>query len=142
MEYLGEEALCPSSRISEGSKLLGIRQDDGKVVILPNPLVIDASFPENLPKGAVPEQLFRFVNKCVKSDCAQWTKKGCGIALRISRYIDKTENGMPECSIRSSCRWHMQEGDSICRICPYIITDITAEELDKYFNSRTQNQPL
>jgi hypothetical protein len=132
------DSLCPSFRYTEGSKLLGIRQENGKVSILPNPLEIDNKFLENLQEN-VPEQFFRFTNICQENSCQQWTKKGCGIALRVVNHLNKIDlnNILPDCSIRKDCRWHQQEGDRICKICPYIITDITTDDLKRYFKKDT-----
>lgn len=36
---------------------------------------------------------------------------------------------MPSCSIRGDCRWYIQEENGACKICSYVITEITIEEL-------------
>jgi hypothetical protein len=36
--------LCPAHRCKPGSKLLGVRQSDGMIAILPQPLLIDEAF--------------------------------------------------------------------------------------------------
>jgi hypothetical protein len=133
MEANGE-SFCPSFRCGEGSKLLGVRQN-GKIAILPNPLELDEAFLDSVKSGNAPEERFRFVNKCALGGCRQWTGKACGIALRVVHFLGNQQQGeLPACSIRSSCRWFGQEGDKICALCPYIITDITADEILDYFN--------
>ena|SRR5690242_17949616 len=129
-----KESLCPSSRYTESARLLGVRQEDGKVSILPDPLQVDESFGQYLSEDLKPEQSFRFVNKCMESGCKQWTKKGCGIAIRAISFLDQVNpvEELPACSIRKECRWHQQEGSAACKICPYIITDISATEIKKY----------
>ena len=57
------------------------------------------------------------------------------VAIRISHFF-KNENlpdPIPECSLRNECRWYKQEGENICRMCPRVITNITAEEVNEYF---------
>jgi hypothetical protein len=72
--------LCPSSRAKPGSELIGVRQDDGTIAILPQPLPVDESFLHIAAGHALaPEQRFRFTNKCVESGCSQWTGSRCGV---------------------------------------------------------------
>jgi hypothetical protein len=138
------DALCPSSRASTEARLLGIRNTEGMISILPVPLETGDGFLEQLPEGVIAEQQFRFVGKCHESGCRQWTKKGCGVALRALEFLDqlREEDVLPPCSIRNNCRWYKQEGAQLCRICPYIITEITAEEIDGYFTERFQHKQL
>lgn len=124
--------LCPSHR-STGARLLGVRQHDGTISMLPAPLLINEEDFANTP-----ERSFRFVSDCSHNGCTQWTGKDCGIASRIVQFLNEIQpaDTIPVCSIRNRCRWHHQQGYEACRICPYIITDITTEELDNYFLAR------
>jgi hypothetical protein len=128
-----KKSLCPSSRYAEDARLLGIRQDNGKVAILPDPLKIDSNFIQQLQEDVKPEQAFRFVNKCMELGCKQWSGKGCGIATRAVTLLNQVipEKKLPLCSIRNDCRWYQQEGNEACMVCSYIITDITAPEIKK-----------
>src|SRR6266536_2295604 len=98
--------MCPSSRCKPGAQLLGVRLQNGEVAILPQTLPVDEQFIENTRNGSIPEERFRFVNKCVENGCRQWTGTRCGIA-------DTIENA--------------------CRICPYVITEITETEVNEFF---------
>jgi len=69
-------------------------------------ITVDEQFIENTRNGSIPEERFRFVNKCVENGCRQWTGTRCGIA-------DTIENA--------------------CRICPYVITEITETEVNEFF---------
>ncbi|MDB5223381.1 MAG: hypothetical protein JWN83_2048 [Chitinophagaceae bacterium] len=123
---------CPSNRCKPGSKLLGIRQENGTVTILPEPLSIDESFIEKVKEHPVPaERRFRFTNKCIENGCNQWTGKGCGVIEEVVQYLDRipVNEVLPPCSIRVHCRWFLQKGADACTICPYIITEITENEL-------------
>lgn len=129
-----KKPLCPSSRYAEDARLLGIRQGNGKVAILPDPLKIDSNFIQQLQKDVKPEQAFRFVNRCMEQGCKQWSGKGCGIAIRAVTLLNQVmpKKSLPLCSIRNDCRWHQQEGNAACGICTYIITDISAIEIKEY----------
>ncbi|MEO6902626.1 MAG: hypothetical protein ABI315_05675 [Bacteroidia bacterium] len=129
----GKSIACPSSRATQVSSLLGIRQEDGTIAILPQVLPVDSNFIQIGQQDPVPlEQRFRFTNKCVENGCKQWTGKGCGVVDGIIQSIDqiKNTNILVPCSIRPSCRWFLQKGDQACRICPYVLTEITEEEIN------------
>ncbi len=137
-----QDAMCPSFQCEEGSLLLGVRGGNGRVSILTKPLKIDRSFIEIVKDaGIIPEQQFRFTNRCMQSDCKQWTSKGCGIAIRMSHFFKSgyLSEPLPQCSIRNACTWHRQEGDRICKLCPHIVTDITGQEVAKYFDRTFTN---
>jgi hypothetical protein len=114
--------LCPSAPLYAGSKLLGIVNTAGEVDIIAQPIEVDEVFTEAANKGKAAEQKFRFVNKCLKSGCAQWTGHSCGI---IERVLDNIETSLlkeeiPECGIRHSCRWFEQESYSACKVCTLV----------------------
>ena len=122
--------LCPSSRAQTGARLLGIRQEDGRVAILPEPLKIDESFIDISNQLATAEQQFRFTNKFVESGCKQWTGQRCGVAdnlIQASQSL-KLETTLPKCGIRGQCRWYHQNGAAACKICPLVITEVSEEE--------------
>jgi hypothetical protein len=142
---------CPSNRCKPGSDLIGIRQDDGTVAILPTPLAVDQHFVDLAGQSSgAPEERFRFTNKCVESGCGQWTGSRCGVIDNVLQLLvgvpavgdigppaattqpspkDNTEI-LPPCGIRPSCRWFLQAGADACRVCPYVVTHIT--EVDTY----------
>jgi|SRR5579863_1429749 len=134
--HSAESAICPSARCKEGAELIGVRQDDGTVAILPLALPVDRSFIENAKVVEEdPEQRFRFAGKCVECGCRQWTGKSCRIADEMVQHLSDiaVANDLPSCSIRPRCRWYMQSGPDACKICPYVITKITQEEADTFF---------
>lgn len=127
--------LCPSHRCKPGSQLLGVRQDDGTVAILPQPLPVTEDFINIVRQHEeAPEQRFRFSNKCVESGCNQWTGKGCGVVEKMVAYLDQVPEllSLPPCAIRHACRWYNQRGGEACRICSYVITEISEEEVAAY----------
>jgi hypothetical protein len=123
---------CPSHRCKPGSKLLAVRQDDGTMAILPEALPIDQKFIDAVNLHPTPpEQRFRFTNKCIEDGCGQWTGKGCGVVEQVVQFLDRVpvNEVLPACSIRPRCRWFLQKGGDACKICPYILTEITEVEL-------------
>ncbi len=127
-----ESKLCPSNRCKPGSELLGIRQDDGSVAILPQSLYIDEHFIEQVSKDEMaPEQRFRFTNKCVEGGCSQWTGKSCGVIDRVVQHLEEvpTLAQLPVCGIRSRCRWFGQHQFNACKVCRFIITEISEEQI-------------
>jgi len=122
-----KKIMCPSSRAHVGSKLLGIRQNDGTVAILPQPLLIGEDFIREAGKTSPPEQRFRFTSKCAGSGCAQWTGKRCGVADKILSVIEDlpVSKQLPDCEIRPQCRWHIQNGADACKVCPFVVTHTT-----------------
>jgi hypothetical protein len=127
-----QKIICPSSRCKEGAQLIGVRQDDGSVAILPQPLPVDRDFIENAKRiDEAPEQRFRFANKCVEGGCVQWTGKSCRIAEEIVLHLDEISpaKNLRPCFIRPQCRWFMQSGANACQMCKYVITEITEMEL-------------
>lgn len=118
--------LCPSASCSKGASLLGIVQNNRTVALLDIPVKISNDFIEKAGEFGEPEKRFRFADKCVKSGCSQWTGKSCGIMNELSASnpsIASTDDDLPPCFIRSSCRWYSQEGGKACKICLFVITE-------------------
>jgi hypothetical protein len=114
--------LCPSAPLYPGSRLLGVVKGDKQVDILEKPIEIDEVFIEAAGKGKPAEQKFRFVNKCVKSGCAQWSEGSCGVIKRVLAVMEEKAlaEEKPDCSIRPECRWFAQEGYQACAACTTI----------------------
>ena len=128
----GNNKTCPSGRAKPGAGLLGVRQEDGSIAILPQVLPVDNDFIRIGKQDEVPlEERFRFSNKCVESGCIQWTGSSCRVASDVLSYLDqvKSERGLLACGIRSTCRWFHQEGEKACKICIYVVTEIPEEDL-------------
>jgi hypothetical protein len=130
---------CPSNRCKPGSELIGVRQDDGTIAILPQPLPVDQHFVDVASRDPIaPEERFRFSNKCVEGGCHQWTGSHCGVIDRMLQTMEASlptkvlptasEAQLPTCGIRPTCRWYRQSGHHACRVCPYILTHVTAAD--------------
>jgi hypothetical protein len=114
--------LCPSAPLYAGSKLLGVVKGENQVDILAEPIEVDEIFVQAANKGKPAEQKFRFVNKCLKSGCEQWTENSCGVIKRVLGAMEEKvlKAEMPECSIRPECRWFNQEGYQACKVCTMV----------------------
>lgn len=138
-----EKIMCPSAKGKQGSLLLGVRQN-GSISILPHALQMDEQFIKKANETAPAEQNFRFANKCVEGGCKQWTGSRCGVADKMIGFLDKViaSDQLIPCSIRNRCRWFLQNGNEACNICPYVITEITQEEIDAYFFDQYENKKV
>ncbi len=127
-----EKIMCPSSKAQPGAQLLGVRQDDGTVAILPQPLRIDEAFLDAAGATDPAEQRFRFTNKCVESGCSQWTGTRCGVVDKVLSVMNElaVQDELPACAIRPQCRWFRQSGPDACKVCPFVITHTTEADWD------------
>lgn len=126
--------MCPAHRCQPGSQLLGVRQNNGTIAILPQTLPIDEDFIRKTKQHSIaPERRFRFTNKCIEGGCKQWNGKGCNVAEKVVQYLEVLSIAeiSPACSIRNTCRWYMQKGGDACMVCSLILTEVTLDELTK-----------
>ncbi|MFV8751711.1 hypothetical protein ACNOYE_14295 [Nannocystaceae bacterium ST9] len=117
---------CPSSPLHGHASILGLVQRDGQVAFLGEPLPVDEEFIETATHGASVGTRFRFSGKCMESGCARWNvaERNCEVAISVLHQIrPKAMTSLPSCGIRAACRWHAQEGDRVCAICPEVIYD-------------------
>jgi hypothetical protein len=124
-----EQVLCPSSRCQDGAILLGIVLPNGQVALSSERLVIDEEFVRIAHEGRAPEKRFRFASPCVKAGCQQWSGERCGVIDSVMESVgtQSDEMSLPDCSIRSACRWFRQSGGAACAVCPEVITDLRVD---------------
>lgn len=124
-----DKKLCPSHTCEPGAILLGIVMRDGRVAFSSDRMIVNQEFVQIAREGRTPEKRFRFGGRCVQSGCRQWTGERCGVIDSITEAvdIDVESAALPECSIRSECRWFYQSGAEACAICPEVITDLREE---------------
>jgi hypothetical protein len=117
---------CPSSLGQVGSNLLGVVNANGTVGFFTDPVEVTPEFIEDAGDFDNLERRFRFSNKCVQSGCKQWTGTECGV-IKAVLALDSIPAGkkLPDCSIRTNCRWYFQEGASACNGCRYVITNVS-----------------
>jgi hypothetical protein len=120
----GRGQTCPSGRCREGSVLLGVVGQQGRVAYLSPVIPVDAEFVRVARGGRAPESRFRFSEPCVEAGCAQWSGTACGLIDRLlagAARAGPVEGPLPRCGIRSSCRWFAQRGRQACAVCPLVI---------------------
>jgi hypothetical protein len=122
-----EPVRCPSARCEPGAVLLGIVLPNGRVAYAADRFVIDEEFVTIARQGRSPEARFRFSSPCLRGACREWTGERCGVIDEALRYASVSSDiPLPQCSIRSSCRWFAQVGAEACGVCPLVVTDPAA----------------
>ena len=74
-----------------------------------------------------PTRVFRFSARCESVNCAQFDGGQCGLGKRIAAQLPPVVAALPSCQIRATCRWHEENGDSICFRCPQVVTLVPPE---------------
>ena len=108
--------------------MLGVFDSQGRLGYITPSARVGPAFVESVTQtGTVPERRFRFAGACVEHHCKQWTGARCGVIEKVLRAVPTSEasEGLPACSIRSSCRWFAQAGRQACGVCPLVTTDST-----------------
>jgi hypothetical protein len=70
-----------------------------------------------------PTRVFRFAAPCAGRACHHFDGTNCQLVSRIVEHLPSATDVLPECAIRSSCRWWRQEGAEACHRCPLIATE-------------------
>ncbi len=116
---------CPSAQAdAKASRIYGVMtgpSDNQRVGYLTETL---QPTPEllALTGEAKPTQLFRIAAPCANGGCAHFNG-ACTLAQRIVASSPVVVNALPECQIRATCRWFLQEGGEACIRCPQVATD-------------------
>ena len=127
----GRERSCPSAPCREGALLIGVMTRRGTLAYVQPPTRVDAEFVERANALGRPESRFRFSVPCIESGCPQWTGQGCAVVDEVLEA--ESENAaspaaLPQCAIRSTCRWYYQRGATACAVCPLVVADIGGTE--------------
>jgi hypothetical protein len=79
--------------------------------------------PVTLARAAGPEVLAlraRFAGRCITSGCMHWTGANCRLGEVVAD-IGVADNGqLPNCSIRKTCRWFLENGAMACNTCQHL----------------------
>ncbi|MET8542585.1 hypothetical protein ABZW03_18295 [Kitasatospora sp. NPDC004799] len=122
----GADLLCPSAPAdAAGSVLIGVvAGTPGAPRVAPTahamPVTVEITA---LARPASPGEVFRIAAPCRTSGCAHFRNSACGIASRSAVLLDEVVGELPRCPIRARCRWFHQEGPSLCRRCPQVVTE-------------------
>jgi hypothetical protein len=121
----GKALYCPSAQPDmQDARVLGVvtgSADAPRIAYLKADADVGGAMMEKL--GSLdPTHVFRFSAKCEEHRCGQFKDGRCGLGKRIAAGLDPVVSTLPPCLIRSTCRWHAEEGDSICYRCPQVVT--------------------
>ena len=118
--------LCPSAPLSVGAEIIGFVNACGEVAVFATALKVSDEFATAVSKTAgKPTARFRFASPCAKGGCQHWEGR-CRVADFAVEAAGKCEanmNVLPDCAIRSRCRWFSQQGSRACGGCRLVITD-------------------
>lgn len=70
-----------------------------------------------------PTEVFRFAAPCAGGACQHFDGTDCRLATRIVEGLPSAVDQLPDCAIRDSCRWWLQEGAEACFRCPLIASE-------------------
>lgn len=107
--------LCPSTAIAETTHLLGMCNDEGVVEFLDSPLPMPRPALATLGAQDLRDRL-RLTGPCVRQSCAHW-EGHCALGRRLAA---ASEPATRSCPITATCRWRLENGDSVCGICPSV----------------------
>lgn len=115
--------ICPSTSIKEASLLIGLVTAKGSIDYFGTPIEIDDAFKDEANKGKIPESRFRLAGLCVEKKCSNWSEedKTCHVAKRIIANSKVENRTLPNCGIRSACRWFKQDKSAACKNCSFVI---------------------
>ncbi|MCX7102498.1 MAG: hypothetical protein NTX38_13695 [Methylobacter sp.] len=120
-----DDLLCPSAPLTQESFLFGILDEKAEVHYTEKPIRITEGLAKIFNELDNPEKHFRFSMKCSDSSCAQWENEKCSIASALKTSSINQATKLTACAIRRACRWFSQEGERACKLCKYIVTDIS-----------------
>ena len=121
--------MCPSAPPQAGALLLGRFTEEGSLAFAAKPLPVGTSFLAAAGQGGGDiGKRFRFASPCLKCACSRWQDGKCIVASAAALQakqveVEKTAT-LPNCAIRSNCRWFEQEGARACAICPQVVYDM------------------
>jgi hypothetical protein len=120
---------CPSAPAELGSVVLGVVVAPGQVAYLAPSIPVTPELLDGFRKDGVPiENRMRFAFACREHQCKQWSGGSgggghCGLVERAVEALAITEglDDLPNCGIRSTCRWFAQHQRKACAACPEVI---------------------
>ena len=121
----GRALLCPSAQPDmHGAHVLGVVTGDPSELLI---AYLDEVVPvtdalTELAAPAHPADVMRFSARCEESKCCHFDGRRCQLAQRVAEELPAVVDALPECLIRSECRWFQQERRAACLRCPQIVT--------------------
>jgi hypothetical protein len=119
---------CPSAPAESGSVVLGVVVAPGQVAYLAPSVPVTEELLDELRESCIPiENRMRFACACREHQCKQWSGSAgeggrCGLVDRaVEAFAAKDLEDLPNCGIRSTCRWFAQHRRKACAVCPEIV---------------------
>jgi hypothetical protein len=114
--------LCPSAPPEEGALVIGVRGPGGRLAHIVPSLPASTALANEAEAGT----RLRFASPCAESSCGHWTGSSCGvIGQLVADAPPAAGSRLPQCGIRSSCRWFAEAGGEACARCALVVTDQT-----------------
>lgn len=110
---------CPSYFPSLKAKIIGVKSTD-KVHILPQALSISEEFLKKIENSKIAVTDFRYSGKCMEGKCKQWGNGQCGLVANVLEKMNAIDTEIPNCPIRTTCRWYSQKGADACKVCEQV----------------------
>lgn len=124
---------CPSSSPSApGAKVFAVMAgsvDTPRASYLAKGVSLESE-EVSLPAGVEPTRVFRFSGSCVEKGCGQFANGACQLGKTVAKLLGDASDTIPACSIRGDCRWYAENGPSICRKCPQVMTTVRPSDPD------------
>ena len=118
--------LCPSTDTTESTHLLGLRGTDGKLTFLNQLLPVPAVALEQYDFDDFRDKV-RMTGVCIQGNCMHW-QGFCNLGRTLS---ELSVNGSEQtCPITTTCRWRIENGSSICSVCPQVMRQRNLEDLE------------
>lgn len=117
---------CPSAKPETPDAVVFgvVRELDGRSFVhhLAEPVPVTPAILA-LAGDAPAGQVFRFAADCAEHACAHFDGEQCRLAAKLVRSSLDKARALPPCRIRKDCRWHAQEGNAACFVCPLILSE-------------------
>jgi hypothetical protein len=120
------QLLCPSARPEwPRARVIGVvtgSVSQPRVKYLEQSVLVSDELMQ-MTAPAASTEVFRMAGPCMRSACQHFQNARCHLAEKIVDGLPPVSETLPECSIRSHCRWFSQEGPAACFRCPQVVTD-------------------
>lgn len=74
--------------------------------------------------------VLRIAARCETSRCRHFDGETCTLAARVAELLPEVVDALPPCAIRRDCRWFAEQGASVCRRCPQVVTQTASSLVD------------
>lgn len=109
---------CPSVPLLRGGTAIAVRGSSSE-----NFEFLGETFPvspESLSESlaASVQTRLRLAGPCIRSACESWTLSGCRLGRAVASVNRSRSETQASCTIRDTCRWIAENGESVCHTCP------------------------